>query len=72
MFGKINKIPCLVLLNRFNFLVHGLNLMWLDEDVDPRNVNIAETEGHRDIEALGIELPSIGKPIKISKVNIGT
>jgi hypothetical protein len=35
-------------------------------------VNIAETEGQRDIEGLGVELPFIGKPIKIKKVNIGT
>jgi hypothetical protein len=44
----------------------------VDEDDDPRNVNIAETEGQRDIEGPGIELPFIGKPIKINKVNIGT
>jgi hypothetical protein len=43
-----------------------------DEDDDPRDVNIAETEGQRDIEGLGIELPFIGQPIKIKKVNIGT
>jgi hypothetical protein len=42
-----------------------------DEDDDPRNVNIIETEGQRDIEGPGIELPFIGKPIKIKKVNIG-
>jgi hypothetical protein len=35
-------------------------------------VNITETEGQRDIEGLGIELPFIGQPIKIKKVNIGT
>jgi hypothetical protein len=34
-------------------------------------VNIAETEGQRDIEGSGIELPLIGHPIKIKKVNIG-
>jgi hypothetical protein len=43
-----------------------------DEDDDPRNVNIAETKGKRDIEWPGIELPFIGQPIKIKKVNIGT
>jgi hypothetical protein len=35
-------------------------------------VNISETEGKRDIEGPGIELPFVGKPIKIKKVNIGT
>jgi hypothetical protein len=43
-----------------------------DEDDDPRKVNIAETEIRRDVEGPGIELPFIGKPIKINKVNIGT
>jgi hypothetical protein len=43
-----------------------------DEDDDPRNVNISETEGQRDIEGPGIELPFVGQPIKIKKVNIGT
>jgi hypothetical protein len=41
------------------------------EDDDPRNVNIVETEGHRDVERPGVELPFIGQPIKIKKVNIG-
>jgi hypothetical protein len=27
---------------------------------DPRNVNIIETEGQRDIEGPGVELPFIG------------
>jgi hypothetical protein len=35
-------------------------------------VKIAETKGQRDIEGLGVELPFIGQPIKIKKVNIGT
>jgi hypothetical protein len=35
-------------------------------------VNIAETEGKRDVEGPGVELPFIGQPIKIKKVNIGT
>jgi hypothetical protein len=43
----------------------------VDEDDDPRNVNIVEMEGHRDIEGPGVELPFIGKMIKIKKVNIG-
>jgi hypothetical protein len=43
-----------------------------DEDDDPRNVKILETKGQQDIEGPGIELPFVGKPIKIKKVNIGT
>jgi hypothetical protein len=35
-------------------------------------VNIAETEGQRDVEGPGVELPFIGQPINIRKVNIGT
>jgi hypothetical protein len=42
------------------------------EDDDPRDVNIAETEGHRGIEGPGIGLPFVGQPIKIKKVNIET
>jgi hypothetical protein len=38
----------------------------VDEDDDPRNVNIAKKEGQR------VELPFIRQPIKIKKVNIGT
>jgi hypothetical protein len=34
-------------------------------------VNITETEGQRDIEGLGVELPFIGQSIKIKKFNIG-
>jgi hypothetical protein len=44
----------------------------VDEDDDPRNVKILETEGQRNIEGPGIELSFIGQPIKINKVNIGT
>jgi hypothetical protein len=43
-----------------------------NEDDDPRKVNIIETEGQRDVEGPGVELPFIGQPIKIKKVNIGT
>jgi len=35
-------------------------------------VNIVETKGKRDVEGPGFELPFIGQPIKIKKVNIGT
>jgi hypothetical protein len=35
-------------------------------------VNIAETEGQRDMEGPGVELPFIGQLIKNNKFNIGT
>jgi hypothetical protein len=35
-------------------------------------VNIAKTEGQRNIEGPRIELPFVGQPIKLKKVNIGT
>jgi hypothetical protein len=44
----------------------------VDDDDDPRKVNIAEIEGQRDVEGMGVDLPFIGQPIKIKKVNIGT
>ena len=53
-------------------MLQGYYNINVDEDDDPRNVNILETGGQRDIEGLGIELPFFGKPIKIKKVNIGT
>jgi hypothetical protein len=34
-------------------------------------MNISKNEGQKDIEGPGIELPFVGKPIKIKKVNIG-
>jgi hypothetical protein len=34
-------------------------------------VNITEIEGQRDVEGPGVELPFIGQPINIKKVNIG-
>jgi hypothetical protein len=43
-----------------------------DEDDDLRKVNITETEGHKNVEGPGVELPFIGQLIKIKKVNIGT
>jgi hypothetical protein len=35
-------------------------------------VNIATTEGQRDVEIPRVELPFIGHSIEIKKVNIGT
>ena len=43
-----------------------------DEDVNPRNVNIPESEGTHDVDGPRLESPSITEPIKIKKINIGT
>jgi hypothetical protein len=43
----------------------------VDDDDDPRKVNITEIEGQRDVEGPGFEIPFIGHLIKIKKVNIG-
>jgi hypothetical protein len=43
----------------------------VDENDDPRKVNIIEIEGQRDVEGPRVELPFIGQSIKINKVNIG-
>jgi hypothetical protein len=43
----------------------------VDEDDDPRKVNITETKGQRNIEGPGVELHFIEQPIKIKKFNIG-
>jgi hypothetical protein len=51
--------------------LHGCYNINADEDDDPRNVNISEFEGQRDIEGPEIELPVVGQPIKIKKVSIG-
>jgi hypothetical protein len=42
-----------------------------DDDDDPRKVNITKTKGQRDVGGPGVEIPFIGQPIKIKKVNIG-
>jgi hypothetical protein len=43
----------------------------VDDDDDPKKIHIIETKGQRDVEGPGAELPFIGQPIKIKKVNIG-
>jgi hypothetical protein len=43
----------------------------MDEDDDPRKVKIIETEGQRYLEGPEVEIPFIGQPIKIKKVNNG-
>jgi hypothetical protein len=44
----------------------------VDEDDDPRKVNITETKGQRNVEGPKVELPFIGQSIKIKKFNIKT
>ena len=41
-----------------------------EEDEDPCNVNIQESEGSRDVQGPALEIPEITKKVKIKKVNI--
>jgi hypothetical protein len=41
-----------------------------DED-DPRNIQITEIEGEREVEVPSLELEAFSAPIKVKKVNIG-
>ena len=43
-----------------------------DEDEDPRNTNIPESEGTPDVGGPQLEIPAITEPIKIKEINIGT
>jgi hypothetical protein len=52
--------------------LQGCSNINVNEDDDPRKVNIVENEVQRDVEGPGVELPLIGQPINIKKVNIGT
>lgn len=42
------------------------------EDEDPRNINILEVEGHREVEGPHIENPDITALLKARQVNIGS
>jgi len=42
-----------------------------EDDKDPRNINILETEGHREVEGPQLENPVITTPLKTRHVNIG-
>jgi len=44
----------------------------IDEDDDPRNINIPESEGSRAVVGPTLECPEIIEKLKIKKVNIGT
>ena len=43
-----------------------------DEEEDPCNVNIPESEGSHDVQGPMLEIPEITEKVKIKKVNIGT
>ena len=43
-----------------------------DEDEDPRNTNIPESEGTRNVGGPQLDIPAITEPIKIKNINIGT
>ena len=43
-----------------------------EEDEDPRNINIPESEGTRNVDGPKLETPAIMEPIKIKNINIGT
>lgn len=48
------------------------NVTAKEEDEDPRNINIPETEGHCKVEGPQIEDPDIIVTLKNRQVNIGT
>ena len=43
-----------------------------EEDEDPCNINISETNGTHDVDGPKLETPPIMEPIKIKQINIGT
>ena len=42
-----------------------------DEYEDPRNINILESQGSREVEGSKLEIPEITKNVKLKKLNIG-
>ena len=42
-----------------------------DEDEEPRNVNILESEGSHEVEGRKLEILEIAEKFKIKKINIG-
>ena len=44
----------------------------IDEEDDPRNINIPEFEGSRVVARPTLNCPEITEKLKIKKVNIGT
>ena len=52
--------------------VESYNFAADEEEEDPRNVNIQESEGSRDVQGPTLGLPEITEKVKIKKINIGT
>ena len=44
----------------------------IDEDDDPRNINIPELEGHCEVHGPAVEAPEVTQPLKTRTVNIGS
>ena len=44
----------------------------IDEDDDPRNIDIPESEGHCDVHGPVVEAPAVTQPLKTWTVNIGS
>ena len=44
----------------------------VDEDEEPHNVNIPESQGSHEVQGLKLEVPEIDENFKIKKINIGT
>ena len=44
----------------------------IDEEDDPRNINIPKSEGHCEVHGPVVELPEVTHPLKTRKVNIGS
>ena len=44
----------------------------VDEDDDPRNINILDSEGHCEVHGRAVESPEVTQPLKTRKVNIGS
>ena len=43
-----------------------------EEDENPHNINILESEGTCDVQGPKLKVPDVARPVKIKKVNIGT
>ena len=77
--GKIFRIPQDPLdliqhewTTQLNQALECCNVTTKEEDDYPRNINILETKGHREVEGLQIEDLDITMPLKIRQVNNGT
>ena len=42
----------------------------MDENDDPRNINIPELEGHCEVHGPAVEAPEVSQPLKIRQGNI--